>query len=162
MNMNRVHVVVVACVVAGLSSVAVAQTDPHVGTWKMNAAKSSFTPGPGPKALTLVYTADGGNLVAFIQGTDAEDKPVNPDKNKQTIITDEKDHTTPGNQNWDTTSWKRVNARTFEITRKKAGKVVQTGTNTVSADGKTITATSKGVSVTGQPNATSVIVYDKQ
>jgi hypothetical protein len=37
------------------------------------------------------------------------------------------------------TSWKRVNAATFEITRKKAGKVVQTGTNTLSADGKTMT-----------------------
>jgi len=50
----------------------------------------------------------------------------------------------------------------FEITRKKAGKVVQPGTNTLSADGKTLTVTSKGVSASGQPDSTSVLVYDKQ
>jgi hypothetical protein len=160
--MNRVQFVFVAFVVAVLSSAAVAQTDPHIGTWKMNARKSSFQPGPGPKALTLVYTAAGDNLVVFLQGTDPAGKPINPDKNKQTITMDEKDHATAGNENWDTTSWKRVNANTFEITRKKKGKIVQTGTNTVSADGKTMTATSKGVSPDGQPNATNAIVYDKQ
>jgi hypothetical protein len=161
--MSRVQCVFVASVVAVLSSVAVAQTDQHVGTWKMNPAKSSFKPGPAPKALTLVYTsAAGGNLVVLLQGTDPESKPINPDKNTQAITMDEKDHATTGNQNWDTTSWKRVNANTFEVIRKKAGKTVQTGTNTVSADGKTMTVTSKGVSPDGKPNSTSLAVYDKQ
>ncbi len=160
--MNRVTGVLLACVVAALPSVVSAKTNPRVGTWTMNAAKSSFTPGPGPKALTLVYTATGDNLVAFLQGTDPADKPINPEKTRQTITMDGKDHATTGNENWDMTSWKRVNATTFEITRKKAGKVVQTGTNTLSADGKTMTVTSKGVSVSGQPDSTSVLVYDKQ
>jgi len=160
--MKRVTGVLLACVVTVLPSVVSAKTNPRVGTWTLNAAKSSFTPGPGPKALTLVYTVTGDNLVAFLQGTDPADKPINPDKTRQTITMDGKDHATTGNENWDTTSWKRVNATTFEITRKKAGKVVQTGTNTLSADGKTLTVTSKGVSASGQPDSTSVLVYDKQ
>ena len=160
--MKHVTGVLLACAIAALPSVVAAKANPRVGTWTLNAAKSSFTPGPGPKALTLVYTATGENLVAFLQGTDPADKPINPDKTRQTITMDEKDHATAGNENWDMTSWKRVNATTFEITRKKAGKVVQTGTNTLSADGKTMTVTSKGVSVSGQPDSTSVVVYDKQ
>jgi hypothetical protein len=152
----------VASVVAVLSPVVIAQTDPHIGTWKMNPAKSSFKPGPAPKALTLVYTAAGGNMVVLLQGTDPEGKPINPEKTTQTIVMDGKDHATPGNQNWDTSSWKRVDARTFEVTRKKNGKVVQTSTNTVSADGKTLTTNAKGVSPSGQPNSTNVAVYDKQ
>ena len=160
--MNRVQVAGLACVVAVVSSAVVAQTDPHIGTWKMNPAKSSFTPGPAPKALTLVYTTAGGNLVVLLQGTDPDGKPINPEKNTQTIVMDGKDHPTSGNANWDTSSWKRVNARTFEVTRKKHGHVAQTSTNTVSADGKTLTTNAKGVSPSGQPNSTSVTVYDKQ
>lgn len=35
--------------------------DPVVGTWKLNAAKSMYTPGPTPRSGTITYeeTADG-------------------------------------------------------------------------------------------------------
>ncbi len=159
--MKRVTGVLLACAIAALPSVVAAKANPRVGTWTLNAAKSSFTPGPGPKALTLVYTATGDNLVAFLQGTDPADKPINPEKTRQTITMDGKDHATTGNENWDMTSWKRVNATTFEITRKKAGKVVLTSTNILSADGKTMTITTIGQNASGQP-VHNVRVYDRR
>ena len=35
--------------------------DPTVGTWKLNTAKSKYSPGPAPKSATITYeeTADG-------------------------------------------------------------------------------------------------------
>jgi hypothetical protein len=48
-----------------------------------------------------------------------------------------------------------------EFTRKKGGKVVQTGTNVVSKDGKTRTISSKGFDAKGQ-KINNIAVYDKQ
>jgi hypothetical protein len=151
---------VVATLAIGVGRVTLAQgADPRVGTWKMNLTKSKFSPGPGPKELMLVYTAEpSGRMSLSLKGIDPEGKPINANQN---IIMDEKDHPTTDNPNWDATSWKHVDARTYEVTRKKSGKVVQTGTNTVSADGKTLTLTQKGVSPAGTPNSTATIVFDK-
>ena len=66
-----------------------------------------------------------------------------------------------GNPDWDATSLKRVNPNTAEFTRKKAGKVVLTGTNVVSSDGKTRTVTTTGVNAQGQ-KINNVAVYDKK
>jgi hypothetical protein len=43
----------------------------------------------------------------------------------------------------------------------KGGQVVQTGSDTVSRDGKTFTVTSAGFDVNGRP-ANNITVYDKQ
>ena len=36
---------------------AQAQKDAHIGTWKLNVAKSKFNPGPGSKSETRTYEA---------------------------------------------------------------------------------------------------------
>jgi hypothetical protein len=62
---------------------------------------------------------------------------------------------------YDASSYKIVNDTTVELTRMKAGKVVQTGTRMLSADGKTVTFTMTGVNANGE-RVNDVIVYDKQ
>lgn len=74
---------------------------------------------------------------------------------------DRKDYMVSGNPDYDMTSLKRVNANRVEFTRKKNGKVVQTGTNIVSADGKTRTAMATGVNSQGQ-KINNITVYDKK
>src|SRR5258708_36352895 len=47
--------------ILALSSAASAQTDPQVGTWKLNLAKSKYNGGTAPKSSAVVVeTADGG------------------------------------------------------------------------------------------------------
>ena len=41
--------------------------DPFIGTWKLNAAKSKFNPGPGPKSQTVTIGADGKVTVESVQ-----------------------------------------------------------------------------------------------
>ena len=103
---------------------AAAQSDPHVGTWVLNVAKSSYTPGPGPKAQTSVYTSAGDGLKVAATGTSADGTPTKTDFS---IVFDAKDHPATGNPDWDAVSSKRVDSHTIDFTRKKAGKVVQTG-----------------------------------
>ena len=41
------------------SQEAAAQTDPSVGTWVLNVAKSKYDPGPPPKSSTVTIVAAG-------------------------------------------------------------------------------------------------------
>src|SRR5215510_11103474 len=134
------------------------QTDPLIGTWKLNPAKSKYSPGPPPKSQTATYEAVGQGVKVTVKGTDAEGKPIDT---QSTANHDGKDYPVTGNPDWDTIARKRIDAYTMETTRKKAGKVVSTGTIVVSKNGKTLTLTEKGVNAKGE-NFSNTLVFEKQ
>ena len=41
---------------------------PGLGTWKLNVAKSKYSPGPTPKSLTVTFAAAGQGVKAVIDG----------------------------------------------------------------------------------------------
>lgn len=131
------------------------------GTWKMNAAKSKYTPASAaPQSTILKYeaTADGVTLTADI--TDASDKSTT---SRYTAKYDGKDVPFEGGGplGADTIALKRVNASTTEATMKRGGKVIGTSKRVVSSDGKTLTITTNGTNARGE-NVKSVLVLDKQ
>jgi hypothetical protein len=67
---------------------------------------------------------------------------------------------TGNNPAGDSTSYKRVNATTFENVTTSNGKETQRQTIVISADGKTRTVTSTGTNAAGK--YTNVAVYDKK
>ena len=146
--------------VVTVAAVAAAQIEARVGTWELNLAQSTFSPGPPPRKQTLTFQAAGPQWVALLQGIDASGKPINPDMNNLAISFDGKDHPT-ANVDYDTTAWKRVSASTYEVIRKRAGKIVLTSTNVLSKDGRIMTITTKGINAAGQP-INNLRVYDKQ
>jgi hypothetical protein len=155
-----VLLVLTFCIAGVVGSTPSAQDEPRVGTWELNLAKSTFSPGPAPRRQTLTFRAAGPQWLALLQGTDASGRPINPDMNNLAITFDGRDHPTR-TENYDTTAWKRINATTYEVIRKKAGKIVLTSINVISADGRTMTITTKGVNADGQ-SVHNVRVYDKQ
>jgi hypothetical protein len=46
-----------------------------MGTWKLNEAKSKFTPGTGENT-TVVYEAGGDSVKVTVDGVDADGKPT--------------------------------------------------------------------------------------
>ena len=151
----------VACV--GLSvflvEAAFAQSDPQVGVWKLNVAKSTYSPGPGPKSGTTTIEAAGA-------GTKVVVDQVLADGTKRhyefTSSYDGKDSPVTGNNpEVDTVARTRTNATTVQTIAKKGGKVTTTQTSVVSSDGKTRTVTTTGVNATGQ-QVKNVAVYEKQ
>ena len=56
--------------------VAAAAADQSSGTWKMNAEKSKYSPGPAPKSLTVVVESDDNNYKIEATGTDGDGKPL--------------------------------------------------------------------------------------
>ncbi len=148
---------VVACG-GGTAVLAGDAPDPVVGTWTLNLAKSKFSPGPGPKSLTRTYAQTAQGTISTSTGVAADGSPIST---HSTYRYDGKDYPYTGDPDLDTVSLKSVNASTVRFTLKKAGKVVGTGTRTISADGKVLTLVTKGTNAKGTPSH-NVGVYDKQ
>jgi len=115
--------------------------DPHIGTWKLNEAKSKFAPGV-PKDHTVVYETAGDNVKITVDGTDKEGKPTHTEWNKF----DGKDYPVTGDPTSDMRSYTKVGDRVLKLTVKKDGKVTFAGRIVISPDGKTrmVTATEAG------------------
>lgn len=150
--------VVAAALLAAVSGVGGAESkDPLHGTWKLNVAKSTYSPGPAPKAATVKYEAAGEALKVTVD--------TETDKGKghwgYTTNFDGKDYPVTGNPDLDAASVKRIDAATTETTFKKGGKTATTNTRVVSADGKVLTITIKGTNAQGQA-VNNVQVFEKQ
>jgi hypothetical protein len=100
----------------------------------------------------------GQDIKATSTGVDATGKPTSA---SWTINYDGKDRPQTGNPNADTLSLKRVNAFTAKFTQKRAGKVVITGTRTISRNGKVMTITTKGTTAGGK-TINDVEVFDRR
>lgn len=150
-------VVVLVAVAFGLTT-AQAQSDPRIGTWKVNLAKSKYDPGPPPKSDTRTYEPSGGGVKATIEEVTANGNHVTAIYSAQY---DGTDYPYTGNPNVDTIALKRINARTLELTLKKGTKLVGTNRIVVSTDGKTMTETVKGINARGVLRS-DVVVYDRQ
>src|SRR5262245_20547087 len=111
-----------------------ADTNPQLGTWKLNEAKSKFGPG-ATKNSKVVYAAAPNDMIKItVDGTDKDGKAVH---NEWVGKFDGKDYAVTGpDQTFDMRSYKMVNPNTLDMTVKKGGKVLGTGTIVVSADGK--------------------------
>ena len=160
--------VTLGVVVAFASAVAVtvsAQTGSEIGTWKVNVAKSTFSPGPAPKSQTVVITAAGQGVKSSTEGVNADGskfaQTYTANYDGKDVPLTVNDPAASSSADVDTVSMKRINATTVERTDKKGGKVVQTITRVVSADGKSLTVTIKGTNRQGQA-FTNALVMEKQ
>ena len=121
-----------------------AANDPLIGTWKLNAAKSKFSPPPAPRDTRIQYepyNLYGIKVTAEI--TDAQGKKT---FTQYSGNFDGKDFPVSGSADADTASMKRIDAYTTKVTNKKGypGKATTTLTRTVSTNGRTLTITAKG------------------
>ncbi len=129
----------------------------HMGTWKLNEAKSHFVKGAA-KNHTVVYEAAGDQIKVTVDGVDGTGAATH---NEWTGKFDGKYYAETGNPNGDERSYRRVNAYTLSIHERKDKKVVLTGTITVARNGKTRTVKTSARDAKGKW-ATNTAVYDKQ
>jgi hypothetical protein len=149
---------VVVCALMVFSSSVVLAADNWIGTWKLNLAKSKYSPGPAPKSLTLKFEATPAGTKLTTEGVDAEGKPTH---SSWTSKLDGKDVPYEGNPNADTAAPKKVDDNTYTNPWKKAGKTTMEAKAVVSADGKTLTITQTGKNAKGEA-VNNTAVYDKQ
>lgn len=132
-------------------------SDPNVGTWKLNEAKSKI-PAGSPKNTQVVYTVEGDMYKCVVDGVDGAGNPIH---NEWTGHFDGKDYQLAGDSTADTRAVKLVKANHYSLTNKKGGKPSTTGTIDLSPDGKTRTVKTHAKDANGKP-VTVVFVYEKQ
>ena len=143
------------------SATAAFAADHSLGTWKLNAARSKYSPGPLPvKSLTAVREAAGDGVKVTTTGERSDGSAVNT---TYTAKFDGSPASLSGQgAPYDTVSLKQVDANTFTYeTRNSTTKYSAHGRLVVSHDGKTMTMTAKGTDAEGKP-MTVTLVYEKQ
>jgi hypothetical protein len=156
-QMSLVAVVALGLVVG---STAIAQSsNSEVGTWKLNVAKSKFSPGTAAKSRIIKIEAAGAGIK---QTTDEVAEDGTARHSASTGNYDGKDVPMVGNSaNGDMVARTRINATTTKTVWKKNGKITVTSTAVISNNGKTRTSTTKGMDALGH-TTDNISVYDKQ
>ena len=148
-----------------LFSVTAMGADMLSGTWKLNVAKSKFTPGPPPKSNTVKIESAGDGIKFTADGVDSQGKKTH---NEYTAKFDGKDSPmkptldgAPNPNAADAVSWKKIDDSTYEVTNKLKGKMLTVAKHVISKDGKTRTVTTTGMNAQGQKVDTTT-VFEKQ
>ena len=152
---------VLANVIAALAltfAVLAQSTGPWFGTWKLNVAKSKYSPGPAAKSQTTKLESwEGGfkNTTDAVTGT-GETRHI-----EYTGKFDGKDNVVKGNPDADANAYTRIDDHTYQVVAKKGGKATVTSRIVISADGKTRTQTQTGKNPQGQ-TVNNTIVFNRQ
>jgi hypothetical protein len=148
-----------AIVLLAVGTALAQSSNSEVGTWKLNVAKSKFSPGTEVKSGTIKVEA-AGTGVKFVVDTAGADGTMR--HYEYTANYDGKDVPIVGNSPYgDMTARTRISPTTTRAVNKKGGKITTTQTTVVSSDGKTRTVTTKGTNVLGQATD-NITVWDKQ
>ena len=148
------HTLPVAVAFLALATVAAAQSkdDPSLGTWRLNVAKSKFTPGPPIKGDTRSYEVnDEGWLIVTTE-------TIQPDGTHTGVRFaakfDGKAYPQIGRFAPTVTliTYEPVDRLTLKYTqRDTSGKVLSTNTRTVSTDSQTMTIEQRSTDANGRP-----------
>ena len=159
--MRRTVLVLTALVSVGLmalSSVGFA-ADASFGTWKLNVAKSTYSPGPAAKsqiAKVEAWGEDGVKYSSDLVGADGKATRM-----EFQAKFDGKDYPFTGNPDADVIALKRIDGNTIESVSKLKGKVTLTVVGVVSSDGKTRTLTQTGKNAQGA-EVKNVLLFERQ
>lgn len=154
--MRKPFVCLLTLAVVALFGQAAFAGDNWIGTWKLNAAKTTGSNAIRAQTLKFESTPDGIKLTS--DGIDADGKPMH---GGYTSKFDGKDVTWTGNPMADTAAPKRIDDNTYENVWKKGGKATVTAKVSVSKDGKTLTVTQAGTDAQGKA-VSATAVYDRQ
>jgi len=132
--------------------------DNFTGTWKLNIAKSKYSPGMPPKSQTTKLQTTKDGIREIVDRVNADGSPTHWDF---TAKFDGKDYEIKGDPDRDHASVKKVDDYTLEVVNKKAGKVTTSMKLVVSKDGKSRTNTVTGKNAAGV-EVNNVLFFDRQ
>jgi hypothetical protein len=96
-----------------LPQVSFAQSNPLVGTWKLNLEKSKYSPDPAPKSSTRTTEAVGQSYRTTFEGISAEGTPTKVVFGPYSY--DGKPYPVTGTPTYDAASYKQISNTTIDI-----------------------------------------------
>lgn len=134
-----------------------AQTEPFLGTWELNLAKSSITRGAPPQGESIENVPEAGGFKSTLTTVTGRGKGVEIHH----YIFDGAFHQTEGGDPREL-SFKRVDRRNIESDTKRNGQITVNRRFQLSEDGRTMTVIANGTSGGGQKYVNDTRVYEKK
>ena len=141
-----------ATVSAGLAQTAASEN----GTWRLNVAKSKFSPGPAPKTSSVTIAAAGQGVKVVVDGASPDGKV----HWEYTANFDGKAYPVTGNPDGDMVVAKRVDANTIETSYTLKGKPTMVVRRALGPGGKTLSVTQTGTNGQGQ-KINNVLMFER-
>jgi hypothetical protein len=143
--------------ILALSAGMTAQSEPYLGSWELNLAKSSITRGAPPQSETIANAAESGGFKSTLttvtgRGTSVEIHHYHFDGAF---------HRTEGSDPREL-SFKRIDRRTIESDTRRNGQITVTRRFVLAEDGTSMTVTASGVTGGGQKYTNDTRVYDRK
>ena len=129
------------------------------GTWKINIAKSKYSPGPAPKSSIAKWEPSDGGVKLTVDIVPATGEAQHFECSGKF---DGKDNKVVGNNpDADTMAFSKIDDHTYRVAQKKGGKPTLTSRIVVAKDGKTRVTTQTGTNGKGETAAITMF-YEKQ
>ena len=149
-------VVMLVPALAALALLAQSQ-EAFYGLWKVDMSKSKYSPGPAPKSNLKKYEPWKDGFKATQDMVTAKGEKVHVEVIAKV---DGKDYPGKGSPDADTYAFKRIDARSYEVTQKKDGKVTIVAKMVVAPDGKSRSIVQTGKNAKGEP-VNNTVYWDK-
>jgi hypothetical protein len=148
-----------ALIASGSAALAAGpDTDPIIGTWKLNLAKSTFAGIPAYKSQIRIYSRSAQDVTLKMTTVSAAGKESTT---RATYKLNGKDYPSMGNSDFDSLAGVQIDTSTAEFTLKKAGKQIGKIRRAVSNDGQILTINYVITNADGIQTA-ALTVFDRQ
>jgi len=140
----------------GVQQRSTAEAPPQlIGTWRLNVAKSKYSPGPPLRSETRVYTRRADGVHGVVSRVHADGRP----EKFEYMANFGKDIMVTGIPEYDSVTLRKVDDLTSDAVLSHAGTVYGVARRTIAADGKTMTITFDRKS--SETPVHNVAMYDK-
>ncbi len=152
MSLRSQFRLLVPCLLIAALGYAMQGNERWIGTWKMNPAKSKYSPGPAPTEWTLKLEKSDGGIKLTSFGNMAKGE-----KQSMSFVSrfDGAEVKWIGNPDADACAPLKMNNNVYVNIAKKGGKLLQIVRVEVAADGKTLTVIQTG-------SIDNVVTYERQ
>lgn len=156
-----ISAIMVAALVLAFAAISIAADDPFIGIWKQDSTTiMNRATNRGlllSQTLTITAQGNGYKMALYIEFVDAK-----PTSSENVIDLGGKELPVTGQPMYDAIMGLRIDANTFDVVTKKAGKELGTMRYAVSEDGKTLTFTLKGKNAKGEIVSSPPNAFNKQ
>jgi len=149
-------VILAASVAVLIARPAQAQDANLLGTWRLDLAKSHYSPGPPPRSETRTYARDAAGVTGRIDRLYADGRREVIDYRADY----DDDYTVSGTKLYDMVRFRKVDDYTTEGVLSHAGHVYGVSRRVLSPDGRTLTITFRRSETGDMVNNTAV--YHKE
>jgi hypothetical protein len=143
---------------AVLAAFAQADRDAAVGTWRFDAAASTYESGPAPRESTRVFEVAGDRIRFVHTGISANGQPF---RTEYTAGYDGADYPVEGSARYDTVSQKMIDSHNIDLVFRLKGEVTVITRRTISADGQRMTVVAEGANPDGK-RFRNVLIYKRE